>query len=202
MKSKKCIFFFSVIILMNLVNSSFAETGRLVDIPVPPNSSGYADFTEEEAAEEAREYEESRNNVVMADDFVGKSSDNYLKSLRIEGYKLTPNFNGQQDTYTIYVRDDTVNTFNITAESDNENAKIEGIGNITVSQEQRLINIKVTAENGDLKIYTIKIENEANKPKKLNSNVSINLIIVVAIIILIIVIIAVIIKKEKLNKKS
>ena len=52
------------------------------------------------------------------------------------------------------------------------------------------------------KIYTIKIENEANKPKKLNSNVSINLIIVVAIIILIIVIIAVIIKKEKLNKKS
>ena len=178
------------------MNISFAETGRLVDIPVPPNSSGYADFTEEEAAERAKEYEESKNNAVTADYFVGKSSDNYLKSLNVEGYELSPEFNRQKDTYTIYVKDDSINTFNVTAEPDNENAKIEGIGTITVSQEERLINIKVTAENGDLKVYTINIENESNKSKAIAGNINMNYIIIIAIIILLVAVIAIIIKKK------
>ena len=83
-----------------------------------------------------------------------------MKSLSIDGYKLYPKFNRQEDTYTIYVKDDTINTFNVSAEVDNENAKIEGTGNVTVSPEQRIINIKVTAENGDLKVYTISVENK------------------------------------------
>ena len=123
MKSKLSIFFIILITLVSIMNISFAETGRLVDIPVPPNSSGYADFTEKEAADRAREYEESKNNAVTADYFVGKSSDNYLKSLNVEGYELSPEFNRQMDTYTIYVKDDSINTFNVTAEPDNENAK-------------------------------------------------------------------------------
>lgn len=196
MKLKLNAFFVILIGVISIINLSFAESDRLVDIPVPPNSTGYADFTEEEAAERARKYEESKNNAVTADYFVGKSSDNYLKSLNIEGYDLYPEFNKQNDTYTIYVKDDSVNNFNVNAEPDNENAKIEGIGNVTVSQEERIINIKVTAENGDLKVYTINIENEENKPKDLKGNVGINITITVAIIILLI-IIAIIIKKRK-----
>lgn len=196
MKSKLSIFFIILITLMSIMNISFAETGRLVDIPVPPSSSGYADFTEEEAAERAKEYEESKNNAVTADYFVGKSSDNYLKSLNVEGYELSPEFNRQKDTYTIYVKDDSINTFNVTAEPDNENAKIEGIGTITVSQEERLINIKVTAENGDLKVYTINIENESNKSKAIAGNINMNYIIIIAIIILLVAVIAIIIKKK------
>ncbi len=160
MRFKVNIFFIILLCIMSYVSISFAETGRLVDIPVPPNSAGYADFTEEEAAERAREYEESKNNVVSSNALIGKSSDNYLKSLSIDGYKLYPKFNRQEDTYTIYVKDDTINTFNVSAEVDNENAKIEGTGNVTVSPEQRIINIKVTAENGDLKVYTISVENK------------------------------------------
>lgn len=34
------------------------EGDRLVDIPVPPNSSGYADFTSEEGEQQAKEYEQ------------------------------------------------------------------------------------------------------------------------------------------------
>lgn len=188
-------------ILLSLKNISFAESDRLVDIPVPPNSSGYADFTEEEAAEEEKAYEESKNNAITADYYVGKSSDNYLKFLNVDGYDLNPKFNRQQDTYTIYVKDNSINTFEVKAEPDNENAKIEGIGSVTVSQGQRLINIKVTAGNGDLKVYTINIENESNKPKNSNSNSILTLIIIVAVIILIIFIIAIIIKKKKINKK-
>lgn len=176
---------------------SFAESDRLVDIPVPPNSTGYADFTEEEAAQRAKEYEESKNNAVTADYFVGKSSNNYLKSLNIEGYDLYPKFNKQEDTYTIYVKDDSINNFNVNAEPDNENAKIEGIGNVTVSQEERIINIRVTAENGDLKVYTINVENESNKSNGVNGNIKIKTIIIIAIIILIVLLGVIIIKKRK-----
>lgn len=191
MKSKITIFITILICVMSFTSIVFAETGRLVDIPVPPNSAGYADFTEEEAAEKEKEYEESKNNTVTADYYVGKSSDNYLKSLSIEGYDLYPKFNRQNETYTIYVKDDNINTFNVTAEPDNENAKIEGIGNVSVSQEERIINIKVTAENGDLKVYTINIENEANKPKK------INIFMIVLVIVILIGVILFIIRKNK-----
>ena len=191
MRLKITIFITSLICMMSFASLSFAETPRLVDIPVPPNSAGYADFTEEEAAEKEKEYEESKNNTVTADYYVGKSSDNYLKSLSVDGYDLYPKFNMQKETYTIYVKDDTVNTFNVLAEADNENAKIEGIGNVSVSQEERIINIKVTAENGDLKVYTINIENEANKPKK------INIFMIVIVIVILIGVILFIIKKNK-----
>lgn len=191
MRFKLSIFVIIVICIISFIGLSFAETPRLVDIPVPPNSTGYADFTEEEAAERAREYEESKNNIVTSDSLLGKSSDNYLKSLSIEGYELYPKFNRQEDTYTIYVKDKTVDTFNISAEADNENAKVEGIGNVIVSQEQRLINIKVTAENGDLKVYTINIEDEANKPKK------INVYIIIVIVVILIGVIIFFIRKRK-----
>lgn len=191
MRFKITIFITILICMMFFASLSFAETPRLVDIPVPPNSAGYADFTEEEAAEQAREYEESKNNTVTAEYYVGKSSDNYLKSLSIEGYDLYPEFNRQNDTYTIYVKDDSISTFSVTAEANNENAKIEGLGNVTVSQEERIINIKVTAENGDLKVYTINIENEANKPKK------INIYMIIIIVVILIGVISLIVRKNK-----
>ena len=179
-----------MILILSFTTISFAE--RLVDIPVPPNSSGYADFTEEEAAEQEKVYEESKNNIT-ADSLVGKSSDNYLKSLSVEGYKLSPEFNRQEDTYTIYVKDDSVNTFNVLAEPDNETAKIEGIGNVTVSPEERIINIKVTAENGDLKVYTIKVDNEdTKKSEPINYN---NIIIIIAIVIIIFIILVILLRK-------
>lgn len=194
MKFKITIFITILICMMSFASLSFAETPRLVDIPVPPNSAGYADFTEEEAAEREKEYEENNNNTVTADYYVGKSSDNYLKSLSIEGYNLYPEFNRQNETYTIYVKDDSINTFNVTAEPNNENAKIEGIGNVTVSSEERLISIKVTAENGDLNVYTINIENEANKPKE------INIYMIIIIVVILIGVIILIVRKTKKKK--
>lgn len=57
-----------MLIILSFTTISFAE--RLVDIPVPPNSSGYADFTEEEAAEQAKRYEKSKKNTT-ADSLIG-----------------------------------------------------------------------------------------------------------------------------------
>lgn len=126
-----------------------------------------------------KEYEESKNNTVTADYYVGKSSDNYLKSLSIEGYELYPKFSRQNDTYTIYVKNDSTNTFNVTAEPDNEIAKIEGIGTVNLTSGQNTINIKVTAENGNLKIYTINVEKENGK---------INVWLVISIIFIVLVV--------------
>ena len=193
MRLKISIFLIVFLFILFFSSITLAETDRLVDIPVPPNSSGYADFTEEEAAERARAYEESKNNLATSNSIVGKSSDNYLKSLSIDGYELYPEFNRQEDTYTIYVEDDTVNTFNVSAEADSENAKNEGIRNISVSQEQRIINVRVIAENGDLKVYTIDVENEENKPKNINKYI---IIIIVIILIIITILITIKIKKK------
>ena len=82
MKFKLYSLFVIVIGILSVMSLSFAESDRLVHIPVPPNSTGYADFTEEEAVERAREYEESKNNTVTADYYVGKSSEIEGKNLR------------------------------------------------------------------------------------------------------------------------
>lgn len=195
MKIKAYVFCAIILLVICFMNISLAETGRLVDIPVPPNSAGYADFTEEEAAEKAEEYEDSKNNIT-AESLVGKSGNYYLKSLNIDGYNLNPEFNRQNSNYTIYTKDNSINTFYVTAEPDNENAKVEGLGKVTISEEQRLINVTVTAENGNVKVYTINVENETNEQKKSTANGSIKWIIIITIMVIIICIGAIIIKKN------
>ena len=191
-KIKKYIASVILLIIINMTTNVFA-TERLVDIPVPPNSTGYADFTEEEAAEREQQYLESKNNAVTAESFVGKSSDNYLKSISVEGYKLYPKFNRQNDTYTIYVKNrEELKTLNITAEVDNENAKIEGVGIVEITPEQKTVNIKVTAENGNLKVYSINIENKNEK-----FNINIKIIICFIIIIIVAIILIILIKRLK-----
>lgn len=195
MKIKAYVFCAIILLVICFMNISLAETGRLVDIPVPPNSAGYADFTEEEAAEKAEEYEDSKNNIT-AESLVGKSGNYYLKSLNIDGYNFNPEFNRQNSNYTIYTKDNSINTFYVTAEPDNENAKVEGLGKVTISEEQRLINVTVTAENGNVKVYTINVENETNEQKKSTANGSIKWIIIITIMVIIICIGAIIIKKN------
>ncbi len=193
MKLKICITFILIINLIFFTNIVFAESDRIVDIPVPPDSSGYTDFTEEEAKQKAEEYEKNKSNLLTAEDYVNKSSNNYLKSLEVEGYKLEPKFNRQNSNYTIYTKSNT-SKLKIKAEADDEKAKVEGIGEIEINQSENSINVNVIAENGDLKVYTINI----NKDKAIiNRNIIIASTTVIAIIIILIVFI-----KRKNNKKA
>ena len=161
LKTVFSLFVLSIILFMS--SNVFAETGRFVDIPVPPNSTGYADYTEEEAEEREEEYEKNKEN----------------------------------DTYTIYVKDDTINTFNVTAEADDENAKIDGTGMVTVSSKERFINITVTAENGNINVYTINIDNVENKKKDFNF---MTIIIIVIVVLIAIFIISRILKNKKKSR--
>lgn len=57
MKEIKLISFISIIFIISICKFSYA-TDRLVDIPVPENSKGYADSTLEEKNKQLKEYEE------------------------------------------------------------------------------------------------------------------------------------------------
>lgn len=76
-KVLKIIILVSVIMIMcSMSNFTYAteEDGRFVDIPVPPSSSGRADFTSEEANEQSKTYEESKNDSQQNSEILGQNS--------------------------------------------------------------------------------------------------------------------------------
>ena len=76
-KVLKIIILVSVIMIMcSMSNFTYAteEDGRFVDIPVPPSSSGRADFTSEEADEQSKTYEESKNDSQQNSEILGQNS--------------------------------------------------------------------------------------------------------------------------------
>lgn len=196
------------------INNLGYATERLVDIPVPPDSSGYADVTSEEAEQKEKEYKENQENTnITAEEYVGKSSNNYLKKLEIEGYNLNPEFNSQEDNYVIYVKNRS--KVNVIAEAEDSKAKIEGDGIVDISKEN-IININVIAENGNLKVYTIKIENkndqnkqedneeQTNKTNQINENSETknnNIIIIASVIIIVVIIWGIFVLFYKKSKK-
>ena len=214
-KILKLIVYIVTFIFIFGINNLVYGVGRFVDIPVPPDSSGHTDVTSEEAEQKEKEYEENQENTtnITAEEYVGKSSNNYLKKLEIEGYKLEPEFNSQEDNYTIYVKDKSkVSKVNVIAEAEDSNAKIEGNGNVEISKDY-IVNINVIAENGNLKVYTIKIENQDEKGKQENDEEQVsasinengtgknNTNLIVGIAIVGVVIIAGILVKSKFSNK-
>lgn len=84
------------------------------------------------------------------------SSNNYLKSLSVEGYDITPNFNKETKEYSLEVPNGTEKVV-IKADKENGYASIEGIGEVKVIEGINKIEIKVTAENGNVRVYILNI---------------------------------------------
>lgn len=131
-----------IIILTLLVNTSKVE-------------ASFADFTDEEADKQAQEQikqQEKEHNITEV-----KSSDNYLINLQIDGYKLTPEFDKQTLEYTID-GDIKTNEININATPSNEKATINGAGIVKIEENKNEYRIDVTAENGSVRTYIIKLK--------------------------------------------
>lgn len=197
-KNIKIIIMCIILIIFGIYSSVYAETEyeRIVDIPVPPNSSGKADFTSEEGEQQAKQYEEEKKNEEInenqstnsTEEYSSKSSDNYLKNLIVENYSLDPKFDMLKNEYTIYLPNrENIETLSIIAETNNNKAKVDGAGTVQIQKEQKIININVIAENGNLNVYTIKLEDLKDKPQvsRNDSYVLIGTIIIVAIIFVI-----------------
>lgn len=93
-----------------------------------------------------------------------KSNDATLKSLSVDGYTLNPSFSANNTSYSIKVPS-SVSSINLSAISNSDKAKIEGIGSISLTGNVTNVVVKVIAEDGTVKNYNIKIERE-NSPVK------------------------------------
>lgn len=133
-----------------------------------------------------------------------KSNNKYLKTLSIENHGI--NFSKENKNYNIYIKDD-INTLDIIAIPEDENATIEITGADNLVESNYKVSVKVKAQNGEEEIYYINAIKEdvsgEKKDTKKTSKPSKKIIIIVFIscILLIIGILAFIIKNHIANKK-
>lgn len=91
------------------------------------------------------------------------SKNNNLSSLEIEGYKLEPEFNKDKLEYTITFPKETYK-IKLNAKTEDSKASVSGIGEITLVDGENKLEVKVTAENGNVKTYVIKATVEEPNP--------------------------------------
>lgn len=156
MKKNKIIslFVFLVIVLVLNINVVFAR---------------FADVTDEETDKQAQEQikeQEKEHNITEV-----KSSDNYLLNLQVEGYTLTPDFDKQLLDYTIK-EEFNDSEINIKATQSNEKATINGDGIVKIEDGKNEYRVDVTAENGSVRTYIIKLKETTNV--KSNETESVN----------------------------
>lgn len=87
---------------------------------------------------------------------VNYSSDNNLSSLSIDEFELTPSFEKNTLEYTITTLP-TTTKIKINATANDNKAKVSGTGEYEVNEGINEFNIVVTAENGSIKTYTLKV---------------------------------------------
>ena len=91
------------------------------------------------------------------------SKNNNLSSLVVEGYELSTPFDKNTLEYTVSVPSD-VEKITINAAVEDKIASLIGTGEFEVSEGENKFEIKVTAQNGGLKTYTLKINVEDKNP--------------------------------------
>ncbi len=84
---------------------------------------------------------------------------NYLKTLTVDGKSVT-NFDGANTSYKVTVAYNATSA-KIAGTTVNKNATISGAGTIKLSSNTTTANVKVTAQNGNVKTYKITINKAA-----------------------------------------
>lgn len=83
-----------------------------------------------------------------------KSNNNNLKSLSVEGYKLSPGFNKNTLEYTVNL-ESNVEKIKINATKEDGYASVSGTGEKEVQEGDNKFEIKVISETGKSKVYTV-----------------------------------------------
>ena len=95
------------------------------------------------------------------------SSNNYLSSLKVNGYTLSPEFNKSvTGPYVVNVETD-INSIVVEAEPEVETTKVIGTGKYDLSTGQNIVNVTATSESGDARIYTLIINKAKNSDSSL-----------------------------------
>lgn len=123
----------------------------------------YASFAEmdDETSDKQRNEQLQEQEKQDKENF-GKSSNNYLKGLSIKGLKLSPEFDKQTIDYKIEEELDK-DSIEISADLDDSRAKVSGTGTIKLEPGENNIRVDVTAENGIVRTYNIKVTRKGQK---------------------------------------
>lgn len=127
------------------------------------------------------------------------SSNNYLKSLEIDGYEIT--FNKETNEYKITVKSD-VTSLDIKAIPEDSRARVEITGNEKFKKGNNTVTITVTAEDGSTREYKITANKESEKKEALteiegNSNTAEKVVIIILIILVVLGLLYLIFKKDE-----
>lgn len=92
-----------------------------------------------------------------------KDANNYLKSLVVKNYELTPAFNKDTLEYSVSVPS-TVTKLTIEASAASSYATVEGTGEVNVNEGINTFNILVTSETGVERTYKLTVNVEDTNP--------------------------------------
>lgn len=84
------------------------------------------------------------------------SQNNYLASITVEGFEITPQFNEEVYEYSVTVPN-TVNEINIDSKVKDKYASVSGNGTFEVTEGNNTFKLTVTAENGTTREYTVNV---------------------------------------------
>lgn len=105
------------------------------------------------------------SKIVVVTEPREKDTNNYLKSIGVTGYTLTPEFNQDTMEYTVDVPA-TVNKVTIEAATASNYATLTGTGEVEVNEGANTFEIKVTSETGVERIYKITVNVKDENPIK------------------------------------
>lgn len=88
-----------------------------------------------------------------------ESPNNYLSALSVTGQTISPSFSGATTTYSLTVSN-SVTSITVNATAVDSAATISGSGSKSLSVGSNTISVKVTAENGDVRTYTLTVIRE------------------------------------------
>ncbi len=100
---------------------------------------------------------------------INYSSDNNLKSLSVDEFKISPEFNKSTLDYSVTTNADTTK-IKINASANDTKAKVSGAGEKEVKEGNNAFEIVVTAENGTSKTYKINVVVPEKDPIKYTFN--------------------------------
>lgn len=97
------------------------------------------------------------------------SKNNNLSSLSVEGFNLNESFSKDITSYTLSVPS-TTEKINITGTVEDAKSSVSGLGEKEVTEGENKFEIKVTAQNGGVKTYTLVVNVEDLNPIKVLIN--------------------------------
>ena len=101
----------------------------------------------------------SENDVVNTYEIIvtredNRSSNNYLKELTVSNSEFK--FDKKTNEYALTVKNE-IDSIDIKGSSEDDKSKVTGLGNYKLKEGVNTINVKVTAENGNVRTYVLKV---------------------------------------------